>query len=47
MSKSGCSNSYEEVAIAAQMYHKEQIQAFIGPYCNSGFIKTLSYKLIF
>lgn len=32
----GCGDSYEGVAVAAQMYHLEGIRAFIGPYCNTG-----------
>uniref|UniRef100_A0A914DTM9 Guanylate cyclase n=1 Tax=Acrobeloides nanus TaxID=290746 RepID=A0A914DTM9_9BILA len=31
----GCGDSFEGVAVAAQMYHQEQIRCFIGPYCNT------------
>ncbi|CAI4222117.1 unnamed protein product [Auanema sp. JU1783] len=28
-----CSESYEGVAVAAELYHVHQVRAFIGPYC--------------
>ncbi|KAI1711408.1 receptor family ligand binding region domain-containing protein [Ditylenchus destructor] len=31
----GCGDSFEGAAVAAQLYHKEGIRAFIGPYCNT------------
>ncbi|KAH7725938.1 CRE-GCY-18 protein [Aphelenchoides avenae] len=34
-SRVGCGESFEGVAVAAAMYHVEQIRAFIGPYCNT------------
>uniref|UniRef100_A0AC34EZM4 Guanylate cyclase n=1 Tax=Panagrolaimus sp. ES5 TaxID=591445 RepID=A0AC34EZM4_9BILA len=35
ISSPGCGESFEGVAVAAQMYHVEQVRAFIGPYCNA------------
>uniref|UniRef100_A0AC35GUX1 Guanylate cyclase n=1 Tax=Panagrolaimus sp. PS1159 TaxID=55785 RepID=A0AC35GUX1_9BILA len=35
ISSPGCGESFEGVAVAAQMYHVDQVRAFIGPYCNA------------
>uniref|UniRef100_A0A7E4V748 Guanylate cyclase n=1 Tax=Panagrellus redivivus TaxID=6233 RepID=A0A7E4V748_PANRE len=35
VSRSGCGDSFQGVAVAAQMYHTEKIRAFLGPYCNA------------
>ncbi|KAI6175896.1 Guanylate cyclase [Aphelenchoides bicaudatus] len=35
ISKSGCGDAFEGVAVAAQMYHQDGVRAFIGPYCNT------------
>lgn len=35
MSQTGCGESYEGVAVAADMYHLQKVKAFIGPYCNA------------
>lgn len=32
----GCGTSFEGVAVGADMYHQQNVQAFIGPYCSSG-----------
>lgn len=41
----GCGESFEGVAVAAQMYHVDQVRAFIGPYCNAGkFFKSLDSR---
>uniref|UniRef100_A0A914HT70 Receptor ligand binding region domain-containing protein n=1 Tax=Globodera rostochiensis TaxID=31243 RepID=A0A914HT70_GLORO len=32
-----CGDSYEGVASAAAMYHKEKVRVFLGPYCASEF----------
>lgn len=32
----GCGESFEGVAVGADMYHVQKVRAFIGPYCNSG-----------
>ncbi|CAD6199387.1 unnamed protein product [Caenorhabditis auriculariae] len=34
-SQNGCGESYEGVAVAADMYHLQKVRAFIGPYCNA------------
>ncbi|GMS94493.1 hypothetical protein PENTCL1PPCAC_16668, partial [Pristionchus entomophagus] len=34
VSQNGCGDSYEGVAVAADMYHLQKVKAFIGPYCN-------------
>uniref|UniRef100_A0A0M3I0J2 ANF_receptor domain-containing protein n=1 Tax=Ascaris lumbricoides TaxID=6252 RepID=A0A0M3I0J2_ASCLU len=31
----GCGESFEGVAVAADMFHLQQVKAFIGPYCNA------------
>lgn len=36
VSQNGCGDSYEGVAVAADMYHLQKVKAFIGPYCNAG-----------
>ncbi|CAJ0579547.1 unnamed protein product, partial [Mesorhabditis spiculigera] len=33
VSQNGCGESYEGVAVAADMYHLQKVKAFIGPYC--------------
>ncbi|KAI6221063.1 Guanylate cyclase [Aphelenchoides besseyi] len=33
--QAGCGESFEGVAVAANMYHVEEVRAFIGPYCTS------------
>ncbi|EFO92200.1 CRE-GCY-8 protein [Caenorhabditis remanei] len=35
ISQTGCGESYEGVAVAADMYHLQKVKAFIGPYCNA------------
>uniref|UniRef100_A0A914X2T4 Guanylate cyclase n=1 Tax=Plectus sambesii TaxID=2011161 RepID=A0A914X2T4_9BILA len=35
ISKSGCGPSFEGVAVGANMYHKDGVRAFIGPYCST------------
>uniref|UniRef100_A0AC34QKF2 Guanylate cyclase n=1 Tax=Panagrolaimus sp. JU765 TaxID=591449 RepID=A0AC34QKF2_9BILA len=35
ISRSGCGDAFEGVAVAAQMFHVDQVRAFIGPYCNA------------
>ncbi len=32
----GCGESFEGVAVGADMYHVQKVKAFIGPYCNAG-----------
>ncbi|VDK74638.1 unnamed protein product [Anisakis simplex] len=36
ITKMGCGESFEGVAVATDMFHLQQVKAFIGPYCNSG-----------
>ncbi|GMT25293.1 hypothetical protein PFISCL1PPCAC_16590, partial [Pristionchus fissidentatus] len=31
----GCGDSFEGVAVGADMYHVQKVRAFIGPYCNA------------
>lgn len=31
----GCGESFEGVAVGADMYHQQNVKAFIGPYCNA------------
>ncbi|EFO88255.1 CRE-GCY-18 protein [Caenorhabditis remanei] len=33
VSRQACSESFEGVAVAAELYHVHQVRAFIGPYC--------------
>lgn len=35
ISQNGCGESYEGVAVAADMYHLQKVKSFIGPYCNA------------
>ncbi|KAK6749596.1 hypothetical protein RB195_001919 [Necator americanus] len=35
ISQNGCGESFEGVAVAADMYHLQKVKAFIGPYCNA------------
>ncbi|KHJ95851.1 hypothetical protein OESDEN_04192 [Oesophagostomum dentatum] len=35
ISQNGCGESFEGVAVAADMYHLKKVKAFIGPYCNA------------
>ncbi|CAJ0929082.1 unnamed protein product, partial [Mesorhabditis belari] len=35
VSQNGCGESYEGVAVAADMYHLQKVKAFIGPYCSA------------
>ncbi|PAV84553.1 hypothetical protein WR25_18222 [Diploscapter pachys] len=35
VSQNGCGESYEGVAVAADMYHLQKVKGFIGPYCNA------------
>ncbi|CAI4231943.1 unnamed protein product [Auanema sp. JU1783] len=35
VSQNGCGESYEGVAVAADMYHLQKVKALIGPYCNA------------
>uniref|UniRef100_A0A1I7VX09 guanylate cyclase n=1 Tax=Loa loa TaxID=7209 RepID=A0A1I7VX09_LOALO len=34
-SRPGCGYSFEGAAVAAEMFYKQEIRAFIGPYCSS------------
>ncbi|VDO85581.1 unnamed protein product [Haemonchus placei] len=36
VSQNGCGESYEGVAVAADMYHLQKVKVFIGPYCDAG-----------
>ena len=36
LSQMGCGESFEGVAVGADMYHQQHVKAFIGPYCNAG-----------
>uniref|UniRef100_A0A7E4W0S3 Guanylate cyclase n=1 Tax=Panagrellus redivivus TaxID=6233 RepID=A0A7E4W0S3_PANRE len=31
----GCGESFEGVAVGADMYHQQNVKGFIGPYCNA------------
>uniref|UniRef100_A0A0M3HPB8 guanylate cyclase n=1 Tax=Ascaris lumbricoides TaxID=6252 RepID=A0A0M3HPB8_ASCLU len=33
ISRTGCGESFEGVAVAAELFHQYQVRAFIGPYC--------------
>ncbi|KAI6173196.1 hypothetical protein M3Y98_01056200 [Aphelenchoides besseyi] len=35
LSQMGCGESYEGVAVGADMYHQLNVKVFIGPYCNA------------
>ncbi|KAK0400351.1 hypothetical protein QR680_003461 [Steinernema hermaphroditum] len=35
ISRMGCGEAFEGVAMAAEMYHVQKVRAFLGPYCNS------------
>ncbi|EFO91040.1 hypothetical protein CRE_16553 [Caenorhabditis remanei] len=35
LNQMGCGESYEGVAVGADMYHVQGVRAFIGPYCNA------------
>ncbi|XGW31630.1 hypothetical protein V3C99_010077 [Haemonchus contortus] len=35
INQKGCSESFEGVAVGADMYHVQKVRAFIGPYCNA------------
>ncbi|KAK5982629.1 Receptor-type guanylate cyclase gcy-8 [Trichostrongylus colubriformis] len=35
VSQNGCGESYEGVAVAADMYHLQKVKVFIGPYCDA------------
>ncbi|CAD5233028.1 unnamed protein product [Bursaphelenchus xylophilus] len=35
ISSMGCGESFEGVAVGADMYHQQNVKAFIGPYCNA------------
>ncbi|KAI6205046.1 hypothetical protein M3Y94_00747900 [Aphelenchoides besseyi] len=35
LSQMGCGESYEGVAVGADMYHQMNVKVFIGPYCNA------------
>uniref|UniRef100_A0AC34QB82 Receptor ligand binding region domain-containing protein n=1 Tax=Panagrolaimus sp. JU765 TaxID=591449 RepID=A0AC34QB82_9BILA len=35
ISQMGCGESFEGVAVGANMYHQKGVKAFIGPYCNA------------
>lgn len=45
-SQPGCGYSFEGAAVAAEMYYKQEIRAFIGPYCSSGSILSFHLKFI-
>lgn len=36
MTRMGCGDSYEGVAVGAELYHEQGVRAFIGPYCSTG-----------
>ncbi|KAK6032091.1 hypothetical protein OSTOST_01732 [Ostertagia ostertagi] len=36
ISRNGCGEAFEGVAAAADLYHIEHINTFLGPYCNAG-----------
>lgn len=42
----GCGESFEGVAVAADMFHLQQVKAFIGPYCNAGIISTIFFCIL-
>ncbi|VDL63964.1 unnamed protein product [Nippostrongylus brasiliensis] len=35
ISRNGCGEAFEGVAAAADLYHVEHVNAFLGPYCNA------------
>uniref|UniRef100_A0A914GTY0 guanylate cyclase n=1 Tax=Globodera rostochiensis TaxID=31243 RepID=A0A914GTY0_GLORO len=35
ISQMGCGESFEGVAVGADMFHQQNVKAFIGPYCNA------------
>jgi hypothetical protein len=35
ISQMGCGESFEGVAVGADMYHQQNVKAFVGPYCNA------------
>ncbi|KAI1712050.1 receptor family ligand binding region domain-containing protein [Ditylenchus destructor] len=35
VSQNGCGESFEGVAVGADMYHQQNVKAFVGPYCNT------------
>lgn len=35
LSQMGCGESFEGVAVGADMYHQQNVKVFIGPYCNA------------
>ncbi|CAI4231808.1 unnamed protein product [Auanema sp. JU1783] len=35
INKMGCGDAFEGVAVAADMYHLQNVKGFIGPYCNA------------
>ncbi|KAI6225442.1 hypothetical protein M3Y99_01337100 [Aphelenchoides fujianensis] len=35
LSQMGCGESFEGVAVGADMYHQQNVKVFIGPYCNT------------
>ena len=35
LSQMGCGESFEGVAVGADMYHQQGVKAFIGPYCTA------------
>ncbi|GMR48668.1 hypothetical protein PMAYCL1PPCAC_18863 [Pristionchus mayeri] len=35
LNQMGCGDSFEGVAVGADMYHVQKVRAFIGPYCNT------------
>ncbi|PIO75693.1 hypothetical protein TELCIR_02251 [Teladorsagia circumcincta] len=38
ISRNGCGEAFEGVAAAADLYHIEHINTFLGPYCNAEMI---------
>ncbi|KAK6039788.1 hypothetical protein COOONC_22708 [Cooperia oncophora] len=42
ISRNGCGEAFEGVAAAADLYHIEHINAFLGPYCNAGKLNQFS-----
>lgn len=45
LNQMGCGDSFEGVAVGADMYHVQKVRAFIGPYCNTGERWSLIFDL--
>ncbi|KAI6192045.1 Guanylate cyclase [Aphelenchoides bicaudatus] len=35
LSQMGCGESFEGVAVGADLYHQQNVKVFVGPYCNT------------